>query len=283
MAEIDVKETLERFAAEGTGRASAPPPAAIRRRRRNRRVRQATGAAVLVAVLVGLAPPVWSALRPAVERPTAPVTRNQRPAPVTDPRQSPAARPKPAPPTAVGGAPAGQVEPEGGSTAAGAKQTAAYFMRLELGMQDPVAGAFKRSGDTATVEVHPKAAGEGGTPTDGPITTVSLQAEANGWYVTGTRTKDILVTSPKAGARVHLRGKALAFEGNVQVRVQANRTGKDPVLGEGFVTGGGDVMRPFNGRVTYRGGSGPGWLVFLTVSEADGQVLQATMVPVTLR
>ena len=63
----------------------------------------------------------------------------------------------------------------------------------------------------------------------------------------------------------------------------ANRTGKDPVLGEGFVTGGGDVMRPFSGRVSYKGGSGPGWLVFYTTSAADGQVLAATMVPVTLR
>jgi len=68
----------------------------------------------------------------------------------------------------------------------------------------------------------------------------------------------------------------------VQVKVLLNRTGKDRVLGEGFVTGGGDVMRPFSGEIAYRGGSGAGWLAFFTASEADGQVLEATIIPVRL-
>lgn len=295
MAEIDVKETLERFAAEGTSGAAAPPAGAIRRRRRNRRLRQATGATVLALALIALTPPVWSALRAVDDDPVAPVTEHRPPAPVPDPDQ-----PKPAPgvggsgdtgqpvpgttiPTASGG----QAEPGGGSTAAGAAQTAAYFLRLELGMKDPVAGAFKRTGEgTATVDVRPKDIGEGDLQAMGPVTVVSLRAEANGWSVTGTRTAEIRVTSPKAGATVGspvaLRGSALAFEGNVQVKVLLNRTGKDRVLGEGFVTGGGDVMRPFSGEIAYRGGSGAGWLAFYTASELDGQVLEATMVPVDL-
>jgi hypothetical protein len=290
MAEIDVKETLERFAAEGTSGAAAPPPGAIRRRRRNRRLRQATGATVLALALIALTPPVWSTLRAVDDDPAAPVTEHRPPAPVPDPtRPEPEANPgaDPATKDTSRGDAVRQLEPEGNSTEAGAKQTAAYFLRLELGMKDPVAGAFKRTGEgTATVDVRPKDIGEGDLQAMGPVTVVSLRAEANGWYVTGTRTAEIRVTGPNAGATVSspvaLRGSALAFEGNVQVKVLLNRTGKDRVLGEGFVTGGGDVMRPFSGEIAYRGGSGAGWLAFFTASEADGQVLEATIIPVRL-
>jgi hypothetical protein len=48
------------------------------------------------------------------------------------------------------------------------------------------------------------------------------------------------------------------------------------------VTGGGDALRAFDGKVTYKRRTGSGWVVFFTESAADGQVLEATIVPVRL-
>jgi hypothetical protein len=168
-----------------------------------------------------------------------------------------------------------------------AKATAAFYLRRELGMKEPVAGAFKATGTaTGEVGVHP-GTGEGGRKLDGPITTVSLRRQGRSWVVIGARTADIQVSSPKPGATVtspvKLTGKALAFEGTVGVTVTENRTGVDPVLGRGFVTGSGaPPAGPFSGTVKFKAPSGArsGWLVFSTASEADGQVMQATIVPV---
>jgi hypothetical protein len=280
MAEIDLKDTLERFAAEGTRGAGAPPTAAVRRRRRNRSIRRATALTVLAVALVAVTPPLWGLVRDSDDR-VAPAGGQRRPAPA--PGATVASAPSTRPPSTT--APSA-VEPEGNSTPAGAMQTAAYFLRFELGFTDPVTSNFKRTGAiTATVDVRPTLTGES-TGQPGPVTVVSLQAEANGWFVTGTRTAEISVAGPKAHATVTspvaVRGSAVAFEGTVQVEVKANQTGKDPVLGRGFVTGGGDVKRPFSGSIAYKGGGRPGWLVFFTDSAANGQVLEATVIPVDL-
>jgi immunoglobulin-like protein involved in spore germination len=177
----------------------------------------------------------------------------------------------------------------GGSTPADAQASATFFLRRELGMVDPVAGPFKATGpDTGEVGVHPGAAGEGGQATDGPVTVVSLHRQPEGWAITGTRTSNIEVTSPRPQqairSPVRVRGRASAFEGTVQVEVRENRTGKDPTIGSGVVTGSGDGdLGPFEGTVYFDfEAGGAGWVVFLTTSEANGQVLEATMVPVHL-
>jgi Immunoglobulin-like domain of bacterial spore germination len=173
---------------------------------------------------------------------------------------------------------------------AGAKQaeaTAAFFMRTEIGMRKPVTRPFRATGaDTGEVGVYPGAGSESGGPLPNLVTTVSLRRRPGGWEVTGTRTRDIVVTQPSAGARiaspVRLAGSALAFEGNVQVRVRDNRNGPDQTLGEGFVTGGGDAPGAFRGQIAFKQPTAAaGWVILYEDSAAtSGQVLQATMVRV---
>lgn len=163
--------------------------------------------------------------------------------------------------------------------------TAVAYMRREVGMRDPVAGPFRRTGPTTgQVDVHPRF-GEGRQPVTGPITVVSLQRRTKVWYVLGTQTSTIAVTRPQPSARiaspVSVAGRALAFEGTVQVRVTQDRYGKDILLGSGVVTGGGDLPRPFDGRISFRppGGS-TGSIIFAELSAANGDVLRATVIRV---
>ena len=202
--------------------------------------------------------------------------------------------PAPATTPAAGGTTTTKTTTAGGGTAApqgttgkDAEATAAFYLRQELGMREPVPGRFKPTGgDTGEVGVRPKSIGEGGNTAGGPVTTVTLRKRPGGWTVTGARTPNIQVTSPKPGqtvtSPVKLTGKAHAFEGNVAVTVTANVNGRDPELGTTAVTGGGDALRAFDGKVTYKRRTGSGWVVFFTESAADGQVLEATIVPVRL-
>jgi hypothetical protein len=143
---------------------------------------------------------------------------------------------------------------------------------------DPVVGEFMqgdaRSGE---IEVRPRP--------DGPVTIVFVRqlSGTDTWWVLGAATADIVVDVPAAGATisspVELRGSALAFEGTVNVEVRQDGT-HEP-LGTGFVTGGGDILRPFAGEVEF---STPterfGAVVFREFSEEDGRVLDATVVRV---
>jgi hypothetical protein len=145
-----------------------------------------------------------------------------------------------------------------------------------MGFTDPVVGEFMqgdaRSGE---VEVRPRP--------DGPVTTVLVRqlSGTETWWVLGAATADIVVDAPAAGATisspVELRGSALAFEGTVNVEVRQDGTHQP--LGTGFVTGGGDILRPFSGELEF---STPterfGALVFREFSEEDGRVLDATVV-----
>jgi hypothetical protein len=188
----------------------------------------------------------------------------------------------PAPETTGPGAP-----PAGEPSPADAKQaeaTAAFFMRTEIGMRDPVTRPFRATGQgTGEVVIYPGSGSESGGPVPNLVTTVSLRRRPGGWEVTGTRSPNILVSRPTTGARiaspVRLAGMAFTFEGNVEVEVRDNRNGKDQTLGQGVVTGGGDQLRPFSGSVTFRRSSTPsGWVVFMARSAVDGQVLEATAV-----
>jgi hypothetical protein len=181
--------------------------------------------------------------------------------------------------TTAAGGPASRPGP------AAAVATARAFMRREVGMRDPVAGPFRRTGaTTGQVAVHPRF-GEDRHPVTGPITMVSLQRLTKVWYVLGTQTSTISVSRPQPSARiaspVHLTGRALAFEGTVQVRVTQDRSGRDILLGSGFVTGGGDVPRPFDGWISFRPPAGTtGSIILAEESAANGDVLKATVIRV---
>lgn len=146
-----------------------------------------------------------------------------------------------------------------------------------VGFDDPVVGEFmqgdNRSGE---VDVRPVA--------DGPATTVLVRRLGDDtWWVLGAVTADIALDAPAAGeavtSPVALSGRALAFEGHVAVEVRED--GNRRPIGTGFVTGGGDVMRPFAGEVAFSAPSADrGALVLLSLSAEDGRVWTAATVRV---
>jgi len=85
-----------------------------------------------------------------------------------------------------------------------------------------------------------------------------------------------VVTSP-----LTISGRALAFEGNVNVRVVQVRNGTVRQLGTGHVTGGGDVMRPFTGKIAFTAPSTQtGWVLASELSAYNGAVTKVTAVRV---
>ena len=91
---------------------------------------------------------------------------------------------------------------------------------------------------------------------------------------------DITVDAPAAGAAitspVTVTGTALTFEGNVAVEVRRDRS-RQP-LGTGFVTGGGDVARPFAGEIDFSTATEPcEAILFLDHSAEDGRLWQASV------
>lgn len=160
---------------------------------------------------------------------------------------------------------------------AAARSFATEFLRFET----PVMGAFQQ-GDTRSGEVAVR-------PTErGPVTTVLVRQVGPGddWSVLGAVTQNIDVTAPAAGetiaSPVTVTGRALAFEGTVQVEVRA--AGELGPIGTGFVTGGGDVLRSFEGVVPFETPGSPfGALVFFTRSAENGQVWEAAAFRVAFR
>jgi hypothetical protein len=144
-----------------------------------------------------------------------------------------------------------------------------------VGFTDPVVGPY-RAGDSRSGEVAVRA------KSTGPATTVMVRRlGADGsWCVIGAATDNVTVTSPAAGdaiaSPVSVTGSALAWEGNVNGEIRQDGT-RAP-LGTGVFTGGGDVMRPFSGSISYSAPSQPyGALVLVTHSAEDGRVWQATV------
>jgi hypothetical protein len=159
------------------------------------------------------------------------------------------------------------------------------------GMTDPGTSVVRTAGARpvrAAVAFRP-AAGPGTAAGTGPTTTVTLRrTTAGSWAVTGASTATIRVAAPAPGAAVSspvaVRGSALAFEGTVNVQVvRAGAGGGGTAVGTGVVMGGGDVLRPFTGSITFSARSGSGWLVFQERSAADGSVTRLTAVPVSFR
>lgn len=155
------------------------------------------------------------------------------------------------------------------------------FAESYLGFTAPRVGPFRQGdGRSGEVDVRPT--------DDGPVTTI-LVRQASGdqaWSVLGATTPSIEVTSPGAGdeigAPATVAGRAFTFEGHVTVEVRQD--GRADPAGKGFVTGGGDEMRPFAGEVSVAPGAGGyGAVVFLTHSADDGRVWQAAARRVRLR
>jgi hypothetical protein len=152
-------------------------------------------------------------------------------------------------------------------------EVAADFVRGYLGFRAPIVGAVA----------------DGGVPVrslpDGPVTSVRVNQLQDGhWWVTGAVSDEIDLTDPKPASfitsPVHLVGSGRAFEGHINVSIREDEGAT--VVGTGFVTGGGDVKRPFGGDVTFNPGtSGFGSIVLYAQGGENGDLtLYATVVRV---
>jgi hypothetical protein len=135
--------------------------------------------------------------------------------------------------------------------AAAARSFSLYYVRFAA----PVVGTY-RAGDSRSGEVPVK-------PTaTGPETTVLVRRLSDDrWYVIGATTANIVVDVPAGGSALScplaVSGRALAFEGTVDVRIDAYQPDGDRVtLGSGFVTGSGSPPAgPFEGSIACSGGA----------------------------
>jgi hypothetical protein len=171
--------------------------------------------------------------------------------------------------------------------------TARDFAVKYLGMDNPVNFAFRATGTGSGEVPMGFRYGEGRTPVPNPqptFTVVLRQLGAQGttgaWTVVEVTSPNIVVNSPraldKATSPLRVTGSAHAFEGNVTVQVREDGMLAGQSLGRGFVTGGGDMLRPFSGDIPFRSPSKPGGaVVFFEVGAADGQsLLRAAVVKV---
>jgi Immunoglobulin-like domain of bacterial spore germination len=168
---------------------------------------------------------------------------------------------------------------------AAAKAAAVAFLR-ELGMLDPVAATYRRTGAvTAEVGIHPRA-GKGGRLLDQLTTQVALHRYANGWVATGAQAVNTIeVFDPLPFTRIQspvtVSGESTAYEGTVHVTVTEDRRGADRVLGKGFVNGGAAELAPFSGPIQFTRPYGDaGWVVFTPDSGADLGIFSVTAVRV---
>lgn len=152
---------------------------------------------------------------------------------------------------------------------------AGAFATELVGFTEPVLGGFAQ-GDARSGEVPVSA------QPDGPVTTVLVRQYGpdDSWWVIGASTPDIVIEAPAPGAEVtspmQLRGRAVAFEGNVEVHL--HRDGELAPIATGFVTGGAlGEPQPFQGELPFeRPDRAWGALVLRTTSAQDGRVVMAT-------
>jgi Immunoglobulin-like domain of bacterial spore germination len=147
-----------------------------------------------------------------------------------------------------------------------------------VGFEDPVLGPYQ-AGDTRSGEV---AVQDSGT---GPTTTIFVRTLGSdgSWWVLGAAAETIDVTSPETGEDignpVTVTGNALTWEGVVVGEIRQDGT-REP-LGTGTFMGGGDIMRPFAGSISYRAPTQPhGALVMVSHSGENGQIIQASVLRV---
>lgn len=149
---------------------------------------------------------------------------------------------------------------------------ASSWARFYAGFADPILGEFQQ-GDTRSGEVPIKPAA------NVPVTTTALvrQLSDGNWFVIGSVAENISVSEPSPSVQLTcpqvLRGNALAFEGHVQVHIDAYQAdGKRVEVASGFVTGGGGPAAPFDDEIDCRIPTGVedyGVVHFFTVGQAD--------------
>ena len=171
--------------------------------------------------------------------------------------------------------------------------TARDFMTKYVGMDNPVDFPSRTTAPgQVEVPMGPRYA-EGRTPLANPqarfgviVRQLGAQGASGPWTVTEVVAFNITVTTPAALARitspVRLTGQAHAFEGTVNVQIREDGMLAGQSLGKGFVTGGGDMKRPYSGDITFRAPTKPGGAILYTeLSAADGQnIMQVAAVKV---
>ncbi len=171
--------------------------------------------------------------------------------------------------------------------------TAREFAIRYIGMDNPVDFPSRTTGPgMVEVPIGPRYA-EGKTPLPNPQATFGVivrqfgaQDASGPWTVVEAVAFDITVTSPKPleviKSPAHLTGQARAFEGNVNVQIREDGMLAGQSLGKGFVTGGGDIKRPYTGDIAFRAPTKPGGaIVYVELSAADGiGIRQAAVVKV---
>jgi hypothetical protein len=186
-----------------------------------------------------------------------------------------------------------QREPPAGTTPTlgEARRVAREFLVRVAGMDSPAFVASRwRSDYIATVDFR-STVGERPSWSGGPVTRVVLGKGRTTFTVLDTATETIRVDRPQSAispsdlervtSPVTVTGAALAFEGTVTVRVVQLSGTTVRQLGTGFVTGGGDVLRPFTGSVTFAGAdAGTGWVLAAERSALDGSTTKVTAVRV---
>jgi hypothetical protein len=226
--------------------------------------------------------PTATAAAPAGEPAASPAA-----AAANDPATSPIAT-TPSPPT-TSSTPRTPDTPDRGDEAKAVATARAYLAR-ELGLTNLVAGPFRSTGArTGQVGFRHKV-GEGGRllPQTGPYAVVvRLQRLPAGWWVLGVDGRSIQVDSPtrlqRIGSPLTVSGTAQVYEGTVSVKVTQDRPGRDLVLGQGFVTGGGSAPGSFRGQIPFRQptNTAAGWVLFYEEGAATGGgIVQATAVRV---
>jgi hypothetical protein len=175
-------------------------------------------------------------------------------------------------------------------TLAEAQRVARAWLAQVAGMRNvAVQGSQWRSDFIATVDVRTLVGENRSVP--GPRSRVVLGKSGTSFSVLGVTTDTIVVDRPADAitpsdlavvtSPLTISGRALAFEGNVNVRVVQVRNGTVRQLGTGHVTGGGDVMRPFTGQIAFAAPSVDiGWVLASELSAYNGAVTKVTAVRV---
>ncbi len=154
---------------------------------------------------------------------------------------------------------------------------ATAFANEYVGFTSPIVGQFV-AGDSRSGEVPVQATNPG------VVTTVLVRQldSAGHWWVLGSSSPNLVLTSPSAGAAitsaVTLKGQSTAFEATFNVEIRQDRTA--PPLGGGPAMGGsnGD-MGPFTDVVSFTRPTQPqGAIVLKTYSMEDGTVAEASVI-----